>query len=206
MQCIPNTSHPHAQLLLASHLPATARQAQLWAPCRWNHICMITPLCLPFGLLLHLPLIPPAKRLHPVTPVCGDCIFFPSFWNKLRTVLCSFPALWPSCKKPVGCCNCSRTVNISFIMEGVICVAKVRETSSSRERSAYFLSLIAVGFCRCLHRWVSFPPTHTFFLSPLTFFPLLCWCIGVSWSFSTKQADRSNRILPLQPQSAKITH
>lgn len=53
----------------------------------------------PLWASLHLPLIPPcfppAKWLHPAIPVCSDCIFFPSLWNKLRTVLCSFPTFLP---------------------------------------------------------------------------------------------------------------
>lgn len=91
----------------ASQTPATDAHNSLWAPTSgpvpdrhtWGHPAAETyardhsPL-LHLCTSLHSPLIPPcflpAKWLHPVIPVCGDCIVFPKKGNKLRTLLCSF--------------------------------------------------------------------------------------------------------------------
>lgn len=77
---------PYIQLLVASHLWAGARQAQLRALCITSAWALLS--ASPLGSF------PPAKWLHPVIPVCSDCIFL-SFWNKVRTELCSFPTFLP---------------------------------------------------------------------------------------------------------------
>lgn len=56
-------------------------------------------------------------------------------------------------------------------MEGVARVVKVRETSSSRKRTAYFLCpSLLLAFADALTGEFLLPTTATFFLPPLTTF------------------------------------
>lgn len=94
MQCIPNTSHPcYNSLWPPSSELLPGRLG--WGHCTTSAWALLSA---PLRAPPHLPLItilPPAEWLHPVIPVCSDYIFSPTFWNKLRTELCSFPTFLP---------------------------------------------------------------------------------------------------------------
>lgn len=117
------------------------------------------------------------------------------------------PAMWLSCKKPVECCTWSRTVNIPFIMEGMICCKGQRKQQPQGKKCSFSLP-----HCCCLLQMFSQAnftlwPLPLFLISVqlLWIFFLLCWYIRVL-SFPTKQAGRINRVLSLKPQSVELTH
>lgn len=197
MKCIPNTSHPSYKSLwlpISELLPGRLS----WGHCitsAWSFLSA-SPLGFP-----HSPLIPPAKWLHSVLPGCSAYIFFPSFWNKLRTALPShFPPLWLSCKKPVGCCTWSRTVNTPLIMEGGICCKGHRKQQPQGKKCSFTSLLLSFEniFTGKFHSLL--PPTFSYHHSAFVFFfPSVLIHGSLVFSYKTSWQNQ-------QPQSAELTH
>lgn len=183
-QRIPSTSHPSHNSLgppISRLLPGRLI---------WGHSASHLhehPSLLPLRAPPHLPLIPPAKWLHLVIPVCSD-YSFPSLLLKQakdRAVFLPYspsPALWLSCKKPVGCCTWSRTVNIPFIMEGGICCKGQRRQELQGKKLSFSLP-----HCCCLLKMFSTgkfhslpPPTFSYQHSP--FVGVFSFCVD-TWEF-----------------------
>lgn len=121
--------------------------------------------------------------------------------------LLSSPALWLSCKKPVGCCTWSRTVNIPFITEGgIFCKGQRRQQPQGKKCS------FSLPPCCCLLKMFA---QASFTLCPLPLFLInlqfLCgffpsMLIHKSFVFSYKISWQNQQGSFSSAQSAELTH